>query len=486
MGRLGKCWILFLVCVMAGSISGQIMAMEMQQEEIIQQEQVEETEVVQQEQTETEEVMAQELDLGDYQSRMAVGERQLLMVTVIPMETKDQKLAYSSANETVATVNGMGRITANAVGETEIKVTCGNIEESFLLMVVEADDAEETVEVADIELADYDETLEVGKTLCLQATVLPTDAAGSITYVSSDTSVATVNSNGEVKGIAKGTVTIFCKAGAVTKEIPLNIIVATDKLSVNQEYLVLQPGEGFSLKSSVSPYEADQHVSYRSVDEGIATVSKSGQVYAVACGSTCIMVSNEDAVTSVSVIVDWKYTQSSEESSVSKGNAEKKIDVLTRVSVESMPLLSEKILKQLYLQKKTLTIYGDEYEYQIDGNQIVNYNNPFRTDLEFIQEENGVSFVVNSGEELCGTVILALKDVKGNYLYLYNPSKEKYQLITDYVGEKIELTTGGKYLVTQKKLRVFHWNPLLFSTAIGLLLMIAVIFVVVKKRYWFW
>lgn len=521
MRRIEKHWMraLLLVCVLSGSVSSQIMALEMQEEEIIQQEQVEEieveqqeqveeteaeqqewvgeteaeqqewveeTEIIQQEQIETEEIAAQELDFGDYQSHMTVGEKQLLMVTVIPMEATNQKLSYFSADETVAAVNGMGRITANAAGETEIKVTCGTIEESFLLKVTDAVNTEETVKVENIEVADYEDTLETGKTLRLQATVLPADAADSITYVSSDTSVATVNSSGEVKGIAKGTVTIFCKAGAITKEIPLNIIVATDKLSVNQKYLVLQPGEEFSLKAFVSPNEADQHVSYRSVDESVATVSESGKIYAAACGSTCIMVSNEDAVISVSVIVDWKSVQFSEDGAEGKGNIETKAEVPTRISAKDVSVLSEEILKQLYLNKKKITVYGDNYEYQIDGKEIVNYNNIFRTNLEFVREENGLSFIVNGGEELCGAVTLILEDIEGDYLYLYNPSKEKYQFIMDYGEEEMKLTTGGKYLITQKKLNAFYWNPVLITVILGILLVVIIIYVAVKKRYWFW
>lgn len=44
--------------------------------------------------TESEEVVVQEIDLGDYQSQMTVGEKQLLSVTILPLEATEQKLTY--------------------------------------------------------------------------------------------------------------------------------------------------------------------------------------------------------------------------------------------------------------------------------------------------------------------------------------------------------------------------------------------------------
>ena len=52
-------------------------------------------------------VEVSELDIGDYQSQMAVGEKQLLSVTVLPMDATDQTLKFSSSDVSVAKINGM-------------------------------------------------------------------------------------------------------------------------------------------------------------------------------------------------------------------------------------------------------------------------------------------------------------------------------------------------------------------------------------------
>lgn len=70
---------------------------------------------------ETETIKATELDLGDYQTEMAVGDKQLLTVTVLPLNATEQNIIYKSDNTKVAEINGMGRITAKAVGQQRLR-----------------------------------------------------------------------------------------------------------------------------------------------------------------------------------------------------------------------------------------------------------------------------------------------------------------------------------------------------------------------------
>ena len=88
---------------------------------------------------ETEEVV-RELDLGDYRTEMTVGEKQLLIVTVIP-QIPDKELSFLSSNTEVAGINGLGRITALHAGQTEITVMCDQAVQSFWLQVSDPPDA---------------------------------------------------------------------------------------------------------------------------------------------------------------------------------------------------------------------------------------------------------------------------------------------------------------------------------------------------------
>ena len=164
-------------------------------------------------------VEVSELDLGDYQSQMAVGEKQLLSVTVLPMDATDQTLKYSSSDVSVAKINGMGRITALKAGVTEIVVTCGSVTEKFGLTVTDVGNT-----VWDIDLGDCPEEIEVGSSQLMSVTVIPEEAiSAKVTYMSSNEKVASVNEIGRITGISVGSAVITVTCGSVKKDFSIKI-----------------------------------------------------------------------------------------------------------------------------------------------------------------------------------------------------------------------------------------------------------------------
>lgn len=428
-------------------------------------------------------IVVTELDMGDYSDKMVIGEKQLLSVTVLPYNAAELTITYESSNTEVATVNGMGRITAVAVGTTEIKASCDSVSASFLLQVTE----ETGIKVTDIEVANHEDELEVDKTMYLSATVLPADATdSSVKYRSSDTSIATVSSSGEIKGISKGRVIIYVSAGTVTKEVPITVKVATSKIELNSDYLVLKPEETYQLKATVTPADAEQGITYRSVDKEIATINENGLVTAQKTGNTTIIVSNGDSTVAVSVIVN--------ESSDIVLNAEKNISnqiqnkvFAKKVNASEVKKIDSETLYYLYSTGQLLQILGEGYTIEIDGNKILNYNNELYTDIELSKDESGTYFVLNQGKYLCGEINLRLDDYEGKYLYLYNESKEKYEMLQVDNLNKLALTTPGKYLITSKEVSgntVVNKYILIVG---GVAIVIGIcLYIGLKKRYWFW
>lgn len=426
-----------------------------------------------------------ELDLGDYQSQMIVGSRQLLMVTVLPENATNKTLTYTSSNTQVATINGMGRITAIEKGETEITVTCGTVTGSFKLTVVE--DASQ-VAVEDIEIQDYEEELEVDSALQLSATVLPANATNAtVVYESSDSTIATVSSSGRVKGIAPGQVTIKISAGGVTKEITLTVKIATTSIQLNSDYQVLKVGDTFQIESTVQPQGADKNITYKSLDPSIATVSDKGMITAKACGGTAIIVSNDDLQVSVSVIVNEEGLVE-ENVSGERKNTDLTLTFPDKVSVGMCPLISSEMLKYFYEEEKVLTVKGENYTFFIDGKNIVNFENELDTELLFQQEENGFSFSLNRGNKLCGKIVIDLSDkiVNEKYLYLYNEAKGKYERISVEDISLLTCDTSGTYLLTSEKLSELELNQFLLIIGIVVVVLGVIVYIGVKKRYWFW
>lgn len=345
----------------------------------------------------------------------------------------------------------------------------------------------ETIAVTDIEIGSHEDELNVGESLTLSANVLPADATNStVTYKSSNTSIATVSSTGEVRGISKGKVVIYITADNVTKEVPLTVKVATTGIKLNKDYLVLKAGSTFQLSAKVTPAAANQSITYRSIDESIATVSKKGLVTAGEIGNTTIVISNGDTTVAVSVIVNQQTVDEKED-----GKAEETIEDVKSytdsVKASEVAKVDSDTLYHLYETGKSLEIVGDGYTIELDGKSIVNYKNEFYTDINMVQDEDGTSFNLNQGDFLCGDVRIYLQEPAGKYLYLYNTSKEKYELIQTDNLKELELTTAGLYRITDEKLS-YSSITIVYVIAIGVVaILIGVgVYIAVKKRYWFW
>ncbi len=438
---------------------------------------------------ESTEVAVTELDLGDCPKEITVGTSQLLSVAVIPANATNTSFTYQSSNEAVASVNALGRLTGNQLGTAEITVTCGKVKNKFQVTVVEDSSKEKEVEVQDVEIGDYEEELKVDATLNISATVVPSNATdATITYKSSNPAVATVNSSGEVKGIAPGQAVIYVSAGNITKQAPVTVKIATTAISLNSDYQVMKPNDTFQLKAKVQPAGAAGGITYKSMNSQVASVSASGVITAKSCGDTAIIVSNGDLQVSVTVIVNEEGTAVSKEEADTENSEETEHSYPDEVSVEEYPVITKEMLKYFYEKEKVLTIKGDGYTIYLDGKDIVNFENELETGLLFQQEENGFTLVVNSGKKLCGklTIDISEKVTKEKYLYLYNNEKDKYQKIEAKDISTLSIDTAGKYLLTTRSLSGFRVNVILIAVGILAIVIGIGVYIGVKKQYWFW
>lgn len=125
-----------------------------------------------------------------------------LAYTIDPADAYIKTGVWSSNNESVATVDQEGKITAISVGRAAITFTSddsskGKKAATCNVNVVQA--------VTSLELAEKSGTIYVGKPVQLKPTIQPQNAANKkLTWASSNEEVATVNANGQVKGLMPG------------------------------------------------------------------------------------------------------------------------------------------------------------------------------------------------------------------------------------------------------------------------------------------
>jgi len=156
-----------------------------------------------------------------------------------------------------------------------------------------------------------------GSTTTLTATVTPTNATNkSVTWTSSNTTVATVSTSGVVTAVNAGSAVITVKtvdgAFTATSNVTVtNINIPVTGVSVTPATVSLAVGQASPLTATVTPSNAtNKNVTWSSSQTSVATVSSSGVVTAVAAGSSTITATTVDGgFTATSVITVTSTSQ---------------------------------------------------------------------------------------------------------------------------------------------------------------------------------
>lgn len=157
------------------------------------------------------------------------------------------------------------------------------------------------IQVQDISLSKTKGTLEVGKTLSLTATVLPSNASNrSVTWSSDNEKVAKVTADGKVTAVGKGTANITARSNDGTNIKATAVITVKAKtvkatsVKLSKTSLTLKPKASTTLKVTISPSKVtDKSVVWSSSNPKVATV-KNGKITAKAAGTTTITVKTKD------------------------------------------------------------------------------------------------------------------------------------------------------------------------------------------------
>lgn len=135
------------------------------------------------------------------------GDTHSIQVNILP-NTASTNLNWSSSDQTVVTVNDQGVITGIEVGQAEI--TAATIDGSNLTATCVVTVKPHAVPATDITLDREELTMTIGQVVTLTATVLPENADNrDVNWNSTDATIATVSSDGEVRAIQTGTTQIY-------------------------------------------------------------------------------------------------------------------------------------------------------------------------------------------------------------------------------------------------------------------------------------
>lgn len=242
---------------------------------------------------------------------LPVGISKQLAVAFTPANASNKTVTWSSSNPSVATVDNSGNVKAISPGSAIIKATSndGGYTDTA---TIEVTSNKNEIDEKTIAFSEGSYTVGVNGTISLTPIITPSNATfKSVRFTSSDSSIATVDENGVVKGIKEGTVNITAETyhnhlKATTTVIVKYIPVTSVKLNVSSE-VTIKNGETTTIVATVLPSNAsDKTVTYKSDNPSIATIDNNGIVTGKGIGRTTITITPNGGGTPATTIINVK------------------------------------------------------------------------------------------------------------------------------------------------------------------------------------
>ncbi|MDO9628845.1 MAG: Ig-like domain-containing protein [Acholeplasmataceae bacterium] len=193
--------------------------------------------------------------------------------------TANDTVTLTSANQNVFTVDQSGLITGVAEGKANL--TIQSVKEPSLSVTVEID----VRKIVTLEVNTLEESLWIGATkqISLQSNA-------DVTYESSDTLIATVDSAGVVTAVGQGDVKVIIRSSYdldVFEEVTVKVYNLTQSIMITGD-AKLNVGSEKALSISVSPDVSYAFVSWESSNEEVATIDENGLINAIKPGTITI------------------------------------------------------------------------------------------------------------------------------------------------------------------------------------------------------
>ena len=216
------------------------------------------------------------------------GNTTQLTATITPNNaTGDKTVKWYSDDATIATVDSNGLVTGIKEGETRIKAETVNGVSMSLKMVVKPG-----IKVTDLTLNKTNLELLKGNTEKLKATISPYNATNrTITWTSSNSNIATVDSNGNITAKNVGNAIITAKAGDISKTCNVKVYDVTLNLSPERTHTFSKLTETLQLSASLNTNESTSFT-WKSSNEKVLKVDQNGKVTPIAGGFADITVTD--------------------------------------------------------------------------------------------------------------------------------------------------------------------------------------------------
>lgn len=226
-----------------------------------------------------------------------------LTAEIHPSNATNQQLTWSSSAPDTVSVDASGLVTAKQPGTGVITVTAASGVKATCHYTI----LSEPVAVTGITLNKESTVIETGSSERIFTTFTPVNATNrTLTWTSTNSGIASVDSTGLVRGITAGTATIKAASadGGFIASCICTVTASAVKVTgvtLNTTALIITAGYTEQLSAVIKPVDAsgkstatNQGITWKSSDLNVASVDSSGQVIAINAGSATITATTAD------------------------------------------------------------------------------------------------------------------------------------------------------------------------------------------------
>ena len=240
------------------------------------------------------------------------GSKEQLKATITPSDATYRNVTWTSSNDSVASVDNSGNVTAKSIGSAVITATTKDGKSADCTVTVK----KKEIAIEYIYLNCGSLSIQKGKSVRITAIIGPdnTTYSKTVKWSSSNEGVATVDSDGNVKAIAAGKTTITAetvngKIASCSISVYENPITG---ITLSDSTITLKEGYSYRINANVSPSDTsdDKTLTWTSSNPSIATVDSDGNVTAKKAGTAVITATSVNDVTAqCQVMVSGAFTR---------------------------------------------------------------------------------------------------------------------------------------------------------------------------------
>lgn len=218
---------------------------------------------------------------------------------VNPANASNPALTYTSSNKYIATVSSKGVVTPKHKGTCYITVRAKDGSGKYRRVKITVVKA-----ATSMKLSASSQTIYQNLSYAISVSFSPSGTSSTLTYSSSDPSIAKVSSGGVVTGVSPGTAVITVHAdNGLIPDAKLNVTVKFASLSLNAAKIPVKTGGTWRINPKLTTGVPGVSLVYMSSNEAVATVSQTGVITGVSDGSAVITVMTDNALVKATIAV---------------------------------------------------------------------------------------------------------------------------------------------------------------------------------------